>query len=193
MPPAPANDALSFEQQVWEPNSATNSTYAGNPTSLRDAAWSALLQYSNLRFTAEELDSIDATRKNEGVELPDGGYLGILTVFHELHCVKHLRRYLYASSYFPPLTLDQIEDLYKDLIQTALLRQQSLGTRPGSVMKLFKLAAMSVLTALTAARPIGTEAFNGPYSDMSYAYEVETPHQPRHTTTSDLGIAGALR
>lgn len=26
-------------------------------------------------------------RKHEAVKLPDGGYLGMLSVFHELHCI----------------------------------------------------------------------------------------------------------
>ncbi|KAK4445306.1 hypothetical protein QBC34DRAFT_306978, partial [Podospora aff. communis PSN243] len=87
----------------------SNASYAGKPTQGRDAAWTELLQYSDVRLTAEELDNLDPTRKFEGVKLPDGGYLGTLTVFHELHCVKHLRHFLYASHYFPDLTPDQIE------------------------------------------------------------------------------------
>ncbi|KAK1753689.1 hypothetical protein QBC47DRAFT_347704 [Echria macrotheca] len=104
---SPAQEALRFEAHVWEPSGASNPLYAGKPTEARDKAWTELLQYSSLRFTVEELEMIGPTRKDEGVKLPDGGYLGTLMVFHELHCVKHLRFYLYAAHYFPELTAEQ--------------------------------------------------------------------------------------
>lgn len=37
-------------------------------------------------------------REDEAVQLPDGGYLGMLSVFHELHCIVSLMPY-YCVNY----------------------------------------------------------------------------------------------
>jgi len=43
-------------------------------------------------------------RKDEAVKLPDGGYLGMLSVMHELHCIKRLYQSLTPEYYFPNAT-----------------------------------------------------------------------------------------
>ncbi|KAJ0123887.1 hypothetical protein J7T55_012358 [Diaporthe amygdali] len=66
---------------------------------------------SNLRFSESEIEAISPDRKYQTVQLPDGGYFGMLHAYHELHCLKHLRKYLYAEHYFPDeLSAKQIED-----------------------------------------------------------------------------------
>jgi hypothetical protein len=43
---------------------------------------------SNLRFSESEVDAIDPERKYlDAVRLPDGGYMGMLHAYHELHCI----------------------------------------------------------------------------------------------------------
>ncbi|KAL9077675.1 MAG: hypothetical protein Q9161_000047 [Pseudevernia consocians] len=54
--------------------------------------------------------AIDPERKEQAIALPDGGYFGTLTVFHELHCLKRLHRYMYPSYYFPNLSDQEKED-----------------------------------------------------------------------------------
>ena len=62
----------------------TNNIYAGTPNAQIDAAWSALMAPMHIRVTADEL----AHDGQESVVLPEnGGYLGWLGAFHELHCV----------------------------------------------------------------------------------------------------------
>ncbi|KAK4164427.1 hypothetical protein QBC43DRAFT_344572 [Cladorrhinum sp. PSN259] len=82
--------------------------YINLPSPELDQAWRELLQYSNVRLTEAEVDAIDPTRKESSIPLPDGGYFGMLTVHHELHCVKHLHRFVYAKHYFGELTDDQL-------------------------------------------------------------------------------------
>ena len=42
---------------------------------------------TNIRLSSDEMAAIDPNRVEETIALPDGGYFGILTVFHELHCL----------------------------------------------------------------------------------------------------------
>ncbi|KAI1865358.1 uncharacterized protein JN550_008406 [Neoarthrinium moseri] len=77
-----------------------NSPYGGEPTPASDEAWHQLLNNMSIRVTAEEL----AAHGQSSVELPNGGYLAWLGVFHELHCVKMLRQWSWREHYFPNLT-----------------------------------------------------------------------------------------
>lgn len=78
-------------------------------------------------MTAAELDTIDPARKDSAIQLPDGGYFGSLSVYHNLHCLvsslglpnkpsrtllgsynqKHIYRNLYESHYYPSSTADE--------------------------------------------------------------------------------------
>ena len=49
-----------------------------------EKAWKDLMEPMNMRFTKEELESVN----QESVELPEnGGYMGWFGVFHQLHCI----------------------------------------------------------------------------------------------------------
>lgn len=58
------------------------SPYVGVPAVDIDLAWQALLADINIRVTKEELDRHDQM----SVQLPGGGHLAWLGVFHQLHC-----------------------------------------------------------------------------------------------------------
>ncbi|KAI8625555.1 hypothetical protein F5Y19DRAFT_479477 [Xylariaceae sp. FL1651] len=74
------------------------SDFVGGPSPKVDAAWSDLMSGVNIRITNDELRRIGAT---DSIALSDGsGYLGSLSVYHELHCVKLLRQWLYKDHYF---------------------------------------------------------------------------------------------
>ncbi|TDZ13761.1 hypothetical protein Cob_v013126 [Colletotrichum orbiculare MAFF 240422] len=47
-------------------------------------------------------------REHEAVKLPDGGYLGMLSVFHELHCIKRLYQTLSPDYYYPNATAEEV-------------------------------------------------------------------------------------
>lgn len=60
-----------------------NSPFTGSPGPESDRAWHDLLSNMSVRVSREELERGNQT----SVELPDGGYMAWLGVFHELHCV----------------------------------------------------------------------------------------------------------
>ncbi|KAK2616243.1 hypothetical protein QQS21_000878 [Conoideocrella luteorostrata] len=76
--------------------------YTGEPRPEVDKAWRDLLQYNNIRVSDDWVERWG--RKHEAVKLPDGGYLGMLSVFHELHCIKRLYQSLTPEHYFPNAT-----------------------------------------------------------------------------------------
>ncbi|KAK2740840.1 hypothetical protein CKAH01_07118 [Colletotrichum kahawae] len=80
--------------------------YTGEPRPEVDQAWKDLLQYNNIRVSDEWVHRWG--RDHEAVKLPDGGYLGMLSVFHELHCIKRLYQTLSPDYYFPNATEKEI-------------------------------------------------------------------------------------
>ncbi|KAB8236498.1 oxidase ustYa family protein [Aspergillus alliaceus] len=49
-------------------------------------------------------------RENIGVAVPEGtGYLDTLNVYHELHCLKRIYRFMYPDYYFPGFTEEEHE------------------------------------------------------------------------------------
>lgn len=105
---APANGAIHRTTKLVD-GFQKDSIYAGYPNDESDAAWHDLLasQYPsslfrlseihhpsdknkidiNLRISPEELAKLNQT----SIALKDGGYLGTLGVYHELHCVVRNR------------------------------------------------------------------------------------------------------
>lgn len=60
-----------------------DSPYTGSPSASTDRAWHDLMSKMTIRVTSQELE-----RGNQSsVELPDGGHMAWLGVFHEMHCV----------------------------------------------------------------------------------------------------------
>ncbi|KAF6807350.1 hypothetical protein CSOJ01_08235 [Colletotrichum sojae] len=80
--------------------------YTGEPRPEVDQAWKDLLQYNNIRVSEEWVHRWG--REHEAVKLPDGGYLGMLSVFHELHCIKRLYQTLSPDYYYPNATKEEI-------------------------------------------------------------------------------------
>jgi hypothetical protein len=103
--PAPANAAISYKPQKYQ-TEAASAPLIGLPSAELDAAWDSLLQHSNIRISDQDLSQLG--RENEpNVELPDGGYAGLLYVFHDLHCLKRLHQYMFQDYYFPDLDEEQ--------------------------------------------------------------------------------------
>ncbi|KAK3208240.1 hypothetical protein GRF29_77g43187 [Pseudopithomyces chartarum] len=82
------------------------SPYAGLPSPSIDAAWHYLLEHTTIRVTPTELNRSNQT----SVELPGGGYMAWLGVFHELHCIKMVRQWVYRDHYYPNMTNDEFEE-----------------------------------------------------------------------------------
>ncbi|KAI0381265.1 hypothetical protein F5Y04DRAFT_288908 [Hypomontagnella monticulosa] len=80
-----------------------NKTFAGRPTPEKDRAWDHLIKPAYFNATAEELERAGESL-SDIAQLLGGGYLASIGVYHELHCVRQLRFYLYKDRYYPNLT-----------------------------------------------------------------------------------------
>ena len=73
-----------------------------------DAAFERLLEPMTIRITPEEYAIADLP--GESIQLLDGsGYIGELVMYHELHCIKRIRRHLNLTYYYPDLAGEDIE------------------------------------------------------------------------------------
>ena len=78
---------LAFPAQILMPHGTTSSHASGPSQSWPDTIPMLTSKISNIRVSSAEMEAIDLERKYQAVALPDGGYFGTLTVFHELHCL----------------------------------------------------------------------------------------------------------
>lgn len=83
-----------------------DSPYVGQPSEDVDNAWHDLMGNMSLRVTTEEL----AQQSQRSVALPNGGYLAWLGAYHDLHCIKILRKMNYRDHYHPNLTEQGLKD-----------------------------------------------------------------------------------
>ncbi|KAI1424879.1 hypothetical protein F5Y12DRAFT_415923 [Xylaria sp. FL1777] len=97
---SPAQNAIDWETRVIDaiPGSTL---YAGFPNPESDAAWSGLLRGINLKIFPEEMKQLGY----DSLKLKDGsGYVATMAVYHELHCIKRVRKMIYRDYYYPNIT-----------------------------------------------------------------------------------------
>lgn len=83
-----------------------NSPYIGHPSNGTDESWNSLFSNMSIRVTDKEF----AITRQSSVPLPNGGRLAWLGVYHELHCVKVLRKMVYREHYHPNMTDADLRD-----------------------------------------------------------------------------------
>ncbi|KAI0486504.1 hypothetical protein F4859DRAFT_470572 [Xylaria cf. heliscus] len=109
---SPADDVLDYELvQIDGIGTYGRSTYAGPPSPEQDAAWDDLVRPSFFRASLEDMENAGESI-DDAVKIADGGYVAELGVYHELHCLRHLRFYLYREHYYPNLTATQEEYIH---------------------------------------------------------------------------------
>ncbi|KAJ2969473.1 hypothetical protein NQ176_g8643 [Zarea fungicola] len=84
------------------------SKYSGPPTTEQDAAWDALIRPVYFNATLQEIEKAGESQTNL-TELVGGGYPATLGVYHELHCLRQLRFYLFQDYYYPNLTQTELQ------------------------------------------------------------------------------------
>lgn len=59
----------------------------------------------NIAVPVEIMEDLGRTGTYDGVKLPDGsGYLGTLNVYHALHCLQQVHRFMYRDYYLPDMS-----------------------------------------------------------------------------------------
>ncbi|KKP00473.1 hypothetical protein THAR02_07418 [Trichoderma harzianum] len=88
--------------------------YAGPPNAAQDAAWDALIRPVYFNASVGELTRAGESFENIA-ELTGGGYPASLGAYHQLHCVRQLRFWIYRDYYYPNLTKAEDEYLHTHL------------------------------------------------------------------------------
>ncbi|RAK95913.1 oxidase ustYa family protein [Aspergillus ibericus CBS 121593] len=94
-----AAGALEYETRTW-PVSIHNNPFAGKPRPELEEAWHHLFEKNNIRVHKEDLDfynvtSLPITESTDN----DTDWVGQMGVFHELHCLKRVRHWIYRDHY----------------------------------------------------------------------------------------------
>ncbi|TGO30055.1 hypothetical protein BPAE_0008g00470 [Botrytis paeoniae] len=93
----PIRDAIVKEKKIIDVSVLHGNPLKGPPSPELDEAWSRLLMNANVRVSAEDLEKAGV----ESIPLNDGSgkYYAILDVYHQLHCLKYIRHYMYKDIY----------------------------------------------------------------------------------------------
>ncbi|KAI1147641.1 hypothetical protein F4825DRAFT_455274 [Nemania diffusa] len=72
------------------------------PSDELDNVWEDLLYALNIRVTPEEIQRLHKNTTNR-IRVDGGDYLGVLGVYHHLHCLNNLRRLVHWEYYAPKI------------------------------------------------------------------------------------------
>ncbi|KAI1762538.1 hypothetical protein GGR53DRAFT_532566 [Hypoxylon sp. FL1150] len=107
---SPATEFIRYEiSGNHAPHQDKLSVYAGVPTVEQERAWDDLVTPAYFSATREELIKGEESLEN-GARLTGGGYLATLSVYHELHCLRQFRLFLYRDRYYENIT--EAQDYY---------------------------------------------------------------------------------
>ncbi|KAH7320643.1 hypothetical protein B0I35DRAFT_477215 [Stachybotrys elegans] len=102
-PYSPANEAISYRRkQLYF---GEDPVFMGHTDEV-DEAWQKLLEPLNIRTSLEEQQKAHADINTEMVQPSGGGYVSVLSVYHELHCLDSLRASLMPDRYYQNATED---------------------------------------------------------------------------------------
>ncbi|KAI0183598.1 hypothetical protein EV127DRAFT_486944 [Xylaria flabelliformis] len=101
---SPATQSISYKKVELFRSIEDGNIYTGEPREELDKAWSELIKPMAIKITAQEL----ALLGKSSIAFNDGsGYLAEMAVFHELHCIKRIRRHLHIDYYYGNMTADE--------------------------------------------------------------------------------------
>ncbi|KAI1387571.1 uncharacterized protein F4822DRAFT_406959 [Hypoxylon trugodes] len=103
---SPATSSISYERRVLWRSIGPENVYTGKPRKELDEAWAELIKPMAIKISSSEL----ALLGESSIAFEDGsGYLAEMAVFHELHCIKRLRRHLHLNYYYGNMTADEAD------------------------------------------------------------------------------------
>ncbi|KAI1307732.1 hypothetical protein F5Y03DRAFT_405382 [Xylaria venustula] len=101
---SPVQDSVEYElrnEHATDPGH--KSIYAGPPSVEQEEAWDHLITPVYFNISKEELSRAGESFENI-IELTEGGYIASVGVYHELHCLRNLRLFVFQDRYYPNLT-----------------------------------------------------------------------------------------
>ncbi|ORY05912.1 hypothetical protein BCR34DRAFT_590757 [Clohesyomyces aquaticus] len=106
---SPAHNAVRYsERPMGFDDTLYPNPFIGDPRPELDQAWSQLLSSTYFRVTSEEFSKFGLNRSTLGV-VGSGEKVISFSVYHELHCLKTLYRWIHKDHYFASLSEDSDE------------------------------------------------------------------------------------
>ncbi|KAL7941843.1 tat pathway signal sequence [Trichoderma barbatum] len=100
---SPAKEAVKWEKVVLDHSISIDNSFKGQPRPEQDAAWNSLVLYQKLVISNDKLDATGAVQLNDGTDR----VLFTLNVFHNLHCLNYIRKFIFRSGNY--------EDMFPEL------------------------------------------------------------------------------
>ncbi|KAH7092267.1 hypothetical protein FB567DRAFT_516877 [Paraphoma chrysanthemicola] len=104
---SPASEVLEYSERIMtmDPETfAAGNPFIGEPRPELDNAWDELLQNIQISVTPTEFANLQPQLNRSTLRLPDGSYMIRLRVYHELHCLKWIRKWMHREHYWPDLS-----------------------------------------------------------------------------------------
>ncbi|KAI1283284.1 hypothetical protein F5Y07DRAFT_349230 [Xylaria sp. FL0933] len=112
---SPLRDSIEYEASTEHATDPGHySIYAGRPSEKQEEAWDNLITPVYFNISRDELSRAGESFENI-IELTGGGYIASVAVYHELHCLRNLRLYIFRDRYYPNLTESQHSYLQEHL------------------------------------------------------------------------------
>ncbi|CCD45412.1 hypothetical protein BofuT4_P044300.1 [Botrytis cinerea T4] len=108
--PAPFADGIQYEIETAPSDLWANNIYMGEPCDESERAWNNLIHPNRghgVRLYREEAAKLDI---NKSILLQDNNFAVILTVHHNLHCLRRLRQSIFPEHYYANWTDEDRED-----------------------------------------------------------------------------------
>lgn len=105
----PLGHGIEYKTQNVAPDAWHNDIFMGNPSDESERAWKKLIHPNRQHGIRLYRDEALRLGINESVLLPDNNFAVILTVHHNLHCLRRLRQTFYADHYYPTQTQEEKE------------------------------------------------------------------------------------
>ncbi|MCJ1360357.1 MAG: hypothetical protein MMC33_010362 [Icmadophila ericetorum] len=125
----PAQNSLEYVKVRMDTAGGDESKYIGFDDKA-DEAWTDLTSRNHVRLSDEDLRAINQT----SISLGSGGHLGMLGVYHELHCVKWIRWALDQARYKHILSDQEIIDLPTHINHCVDIVRQSIMCRANTAI-----------------------------------------------------------
>ncbi|KAI1428154.1 hypothetical protein F5Y12DRAFT_733886 [Xylaria sp. FL1777] len=104
---SPLQDVVEYEVSTEHATDPGHySVYAGPPSEEQEEAWDRLITPVYFNISRDELSRAGESFEHI-IELTEGGYIASVAVYHELHCLRNLRLYVFRDRYYPNLTESQ--------------------------------------------------------------------------------------
>ncbi|KAH7323544.1 hypothetical protein BKA65DRAFT_555221 [Rhexocercosporidium sp. MPI-PUGE-AT-0058] len=92
----PALEAVEYESFNYNNSFGSSSIYRGPPTPAAEAAWTKLTRQHGFEYPEDQIHNLNRSKadhiKHVRPEIGTG-YVALLKVFHQLHCLNMVRQY----------------------------------------------------------------------------------------------------